>query len=152
MGWTTALVAATSAVQIKSQGEIGKFNESVNNRNAQVLENEAEAIERKTEFDLKQFDKEFVKLRGATVVNTLKSGAEYSGSALRIAYSNEREKILQENLIKYNAKMNVAKKIEQANFARIKGQMARQSAKLAQISTAASAGTSLLTMMKGTTV
>jgi len=152
MGWTTALVAATSAVQIKSQGEIGKFNESVNNRNAQVLENEAEAIERKTEFDLKQFDKEFVKLRGTTVVNTLKSGAEYSGSALRVAYSNEREKILQENLIKYNAKMNVAKKIEQANFARIKGQMARQSARLAQISTAASAGTSLLTMMKGTTV
>ena len=152
MGWTTALVAATSAVQIKSQGEIGKFNESVNNRNAQVLENEAEAIERKTEFDLKQFDKEFVKLRGTTVVNTLKSGAEYSGSALRIAYSNEREKILQENLIKYNSKMNVAKKIEQANFARIKGQMARQSARLAQISTAASAGTSLLTMMKGTTV
>ncbi len=152
MGWTTALVAATSAVQIKSQGEIGKFNESVNNRNAQVLENEAEAIERKTEFDLKQFDKEFVKLRGTTVVNTLKSGVEYSGSALRVAYSNEREKILQENLIKYNAKMNVAKKIEQANFARIKGQMARQSARLAQISTAASAGTSLLTMMKGTTV
>jgi len=152
MGWTTALVAATSAIQIKSQGEIGKFNESVNNRNAKVLENEAEAIERKTEFDLKQFDKEFVKLRGTTVVNTLKSGAEYSGSALRVAYSNEREKILQENLIKYNAKMNVAKKIEQANFARIKGQMARQSARLAQISTAASAGTSLLTMMKGTTV
>jgi hypothetical protein len=152
MGWTTALVAATSAIQIKSQGEIGKFNESVNNRNAKVLENEAEAIERKTEFDLKQFDKEFVKLRGTTVVNTLKSGAEYSGSALRIAYSNEREKILQENLIKYNSKMNVAKKIEQANFARIKGQMARQSAKFAQISTAASAGTSLLTMMKGTTV
>ena len=152
MGWTTALVAATSAIQIKSQGKIGKFNESVNNRNAKVLENEAEAIERKTEFDLKQFDKEFVKLRGTTVVNTLKSGAEYSGSALRIAYSNEREKILQENLIKYNSKMNVAKKIEQANFARIKGQMARQSAKFAQISTAASAGTSLLTMMKGTTV
>ena len=152
MGWTTALVAATSAIQIKSQGEIGKFNESVNNRNAKVLENEAEAIERKTEFDLKQFDKEFVKLRGTTVVNTLKSGAEYSGSALRVAYSNEREKILQENLIKYNSKMNVAKKIEQANFARIKGQMARQSAKFAQISTAASTGTSLLTMMKGTTV
>jgi len=152
MGWTTALVAATSAVQIKSQGEIGKFNGSVNNRNAKVLENEAEAIERKTEFDLKQFDKEFVKLRGTTVVNTLKSGVEYSGSALRVAYSNEREKILQENLIKYNSKMNVAKKIEQANFARIKGQMARQSARLAQISTAASAGTSLLTMMKGTTV
>ena len=152
MGWTTALVAASSAIKIKSQGEIGKFNQSVNNRNAQVLENEAEAIERKTEFDLKQFDKEFVKLRGTTVVNTLKSGAEYSGSALRIAYSNEREKILQENLIKYNSKMNVAKKIEQANFARIKGQMARQSAKFAQISTAASAGTSLLTMMKGTTV
>ena len=48
--------------------------------------------------------------------------------------------------------MAQANKIEQANFARIKGQMAKQSAQLAQIQTLASTGTSLLTMYKGTTV
>ena len=138
--------------QYKSQGAIGDFNEAVNDRNAKVLEQQGTAIERKTEFDLKQFDKEFVKLRGQTKVAVAKSGATYEGSALRVARSNEKEKILQENLIKYNSKMAVANKIEQASFARIKGDMAQQSAKFAQIQTIASTGTSLLTQYKGTTV
>lgn len=152
MGWQMAATAVMGAAQIKSQGAIGDFNQAVNNRNALALEQQSEAIERKTEFDLKQFDKEFVKLRGQTVVAVAKTGATYSGSGLRVARANEKEKILQENLIKYNSKMAQANKIEQANFAIIKGQMAKQSAQLAQISTAASTGTSLLTMYKGTTV
>lgn len=152
MGWQMAATAVMGAAQIKSQGAIGDFNQAVNNRNALALEQQSEAIERKTEFDLKQFDKEFVKLRGQTVVAVAKTGATYSGSGLRVARANEKEKILQENLIKYNSKMAQANKIEQANFARIKGQMAKQSAQLAQIQTLASTGTSLLTMYKGTTV
>ena len=152
MGWQAAVVGAMGYAQYKSQGAIGDFNEAVNDRNAKVLEQQATAIERKTEFDLKQFDKEFIKLRGQTKVAVAKSGATYEGSALRVARSNEKEKILQENLIKYNSKMAVANKIEQASFARIKGDMAQQSAKMAQISTIASTGTSLLTQFKGTTV
>ena len=152
MSWQAAVVGATSVAQISSQKSIGEFNQSVNNRNAEVLEKQAEAIDKKTEFDLKQFDKEFTKLRGTTVVQNAKSGVVYSGSALRIARSNEREKILQENLIKYNSKMNIATKMEEAKFARIKGDMASQQAKLAQIQTASQMGMSLLTMTKGTTV
>ena len=152
MGWQAAVVGAMGYAQYKSQGAIGDFNEAVNDRNAKVLEQQATAIERKTEFDLKQFDKEFIKLRGQTKVAVAKSGATYEGSALRVPRSNEKEKILQENLIKYNSKMAVANKIEQASFARIKGDMAQQSAKMAQISTIASTGTSLLTQFKGTTV
>tara|TARA_B110000483_G_scaffold7701_1_gene9076 strand:+ start:41 stop:499 length:459 start_codon:yes stop_codon:yes gene_type:complete len=152
MGWQAAVVGALGVAQYKSQGAIGDFNEAVNDRNAKVLEQQGTAIERKTEFDLKQFDKEFVKLRGQTKVAVAKSGATYEGSALRVARSNEKEKILQENLIKYNSKMAVANKIEQASFSRIKGDMAQQSAKFAQIQTIASTGTSLLTQYKGTTV
>ena len=152
MSWQAAVVGAMGVAQYKSQGAIGDFNEAVNDRNAKVLEQQGTAIERKTEFDLKQFDKEFVKLRGQTKVAVAKSGATYEGSALRVARSNEKEKILQENLIKYNSKMAVANKIEQASFARIKGDMAQQSAKFAQIQTVASTGTSLLTQYKGTTV
>jgi hypothetical protein len=152
MGWQAAVVGALGVAQYKSQGAIGDFNEAVNDRNAKVLTQQATAIERKTEFDLKQFDKEFVKLRGQTKVAVAKSGATYEGSALRVARSNEKEKILQENLIKYNSKMAVANKIEQASFAKIKGDMAQQSAKFAQIQTIASTGTSLLTQYKGTTV
>ena len=100
MGWQAAVVGAMGVAQYKSQGAIGDFNEAVNDRNAKVLEQQATAIERKTEFDLKQFDKEFVKLRGQTVVAIAKTGATYSGSGLRVARANEKEKILQENLNK----------------------------------------------------
>ena len=48
--------------------------------------------------------------------------------------------------IEYNAKVAASNKMEEANFARIKGTMARQSARLAQIGTIASTGTSLLGM------
>ena len=53
---------------------------------------------------------------------------------------------MQENIMRYNSKVAQSKKIEEANFARISGQVARQQAKLAQIGTIASTGTSLLKM------
>ena len=152
MSWTTAIVAATSAAQISSQNVIGKFNEGVNNRNAEVLENEEIAIANKTELELANFDKQFTKLQGSAAVSTNKSGVAYEGTALRIARANMREKVLQENIIKYNSKVAQAQKIEQANFARIKANMARQESKLAMIKTGSSLGMSLLTMSQGTTV
>ena len=53
---------------------------------------------------------------------------------------------MQENIMRYNSKVAQSKKIEEANFARISGQMARQQAKMAQLQTIASTGTSLLNM------
>ena len=50
-------------------------------------------------------------------------------------------------LIEYNANVAAANKIEQANFARISGQMARNEAKLAQIQTVATTGANLYSMM-----
>jgi len=46
----------------------------------------------------------------------------------------------------YNSKVAQSQKMEQANFARISGQVAKQQARLAQIGTIASTGTSLLGM------
>jgi len=68
---------------------------------------------------------------------------------LNIALSNAYEAKLQENLIKYNSQVAAANKREEASFARIKGCMARQEAKLAQIGTIASAGSSLMQMGGG---
>ena len=44
----------------------------------------------------------------------------------------------------YNSKINQAKKFEEANFARIQGNVARQQARAAEIGYYAQAGTSLL--------
>jgi len=151
MGWQTALVGALGVAQYQQQGSIGKYNQGVANRNALVAEQEAAQIEKQSEFDIAQFDKQFTKLEGETQVALSKSGVVAgTGTAYRIAMQNALEAELQKNIIEYNAKVGAAKKIEEANFARIQGNIARQQAKLAQLGTLASTGTSLLTMSRGT--
>ena len=146
MGWQGALVGAMGAAQYQQQGAIGKYNQSVANRNAQVAEQEAERLEQQLEFDLARFDQQFLQLQGQTKTRILKSGAELSGTGLKILRSNAEQAEIEKDILDYNSKVAQSKKLEEANFARIKGTMARQSARLAQIGTIASTGTSLLGM------
>ena len=147
MGAQAAFVGAMGVAQYKQQGAIGKFNQSVANRNAQVLEGQATQIEQKAEFDIAQFQKDFRKMEGETTVSLAKSGVELgTGTAYNIELSNAYEAKLQENLIRYNSQVAVNNKMEEANFARIRGSMARQQAKMAQINTIAQTGTSLMSM------
>jgi len=142
-----AVVGAIGAAQYQQQGAIGKYNQAVANRNALVAEQEAALIEKQSEFDIARFDKDFRKLEGETKVALAKSGVVAgSGTAYKIAAANAREAVLQREIITYNSKMAQSRKIEQANFARIQGNIARQQARLAQIGTIASTGTSLLRM------
>jgi hypothetical protein len=144
------IVAGTSIMQYQQQGAIGKYNQAANNRAATVLEGQAAQIEQKAEFDVAQFNKTYQKVKGETTVALAKSGVQVgTGSAYNIALSNALEKRLQENLIRYNSQVAAANKREEASFARIKGSIARQEARLAQIGTIASAGSTLLTMGGG---
>ena len=144
------VVAGTSIMQYQQQGAIGKYNQAANNRAATVLEGQAAQIEQKAEFDIAQFNKTYQKVKGETTVALAKSGVQVgTGSAYNIALSNALEKRLQENLIRYNSQVAAANKREEASFARIKGNIARQEARLAQIGTIASAGSSLMQMGGG---
>ena len=139
---------AMGAAQYSAQGKIGKYNQAVNNRNALILEGQADQIEAKAEFDIAQFEKNFTKVEGQTKVALAKSGVVMdSGSAYNIQLSNAYEAQLQKQLIEYNAKVASANKIEEANFARIRGAMARQESKLAQITTVAQTGSNIYSMM-----
>ena len=93
-------------------------------------------------------------MTGETTVALAKSGVELgTGSAYNIELSNAYEARLQENLIRYNSQIAANNKMEEANFARIRGTMARQDARMAQINTVAQTGSSLFSMMnkpKGT--
>ena len=141
------IVAGTSLMQYQQQGVIGKYNQASNNRAAEVLDGQAAQIEQKAEFDILQFNKSYQKVKGETRVALAKSGVQVgTGSAYNIALSNALEAKLQENLIYYNSRVAAANKREEASFARIKGVMARQQAKLAQIGTVVNAGTTLLTI------
>mgnify|MGYP003389878852 FL=1 len=147
MSWQMAAVGAMGGMQYQAQGAAGKYNQGVNNRNAQVLEGQAIQLEQKAEFDVAQFQKSFKKIEGETRVGLAKSGVQIgSGSAYNIELSNAIEAKLQEELIEYNAKVASANKMEEANFARISGQIAKNNAKMAQIGTIASTATSLLKM------
>ena len=150
MGAANAFVVGTSLMQYQQQGTIGQYNQAANERTGQVLDNQAIQIEQKAEFDVAQFGKTYEKVKGETRVALAKSGVQTgTGSAYNIALANALEKRLQENLIYYNSKIAANNKREEANFARIKGQIARQESKLAQLRTVASTGTSLITMNKG---
>ena len=153
MGAANIFTIGMGVAQYNAQGKIGKYNQGVNNRNAKVLENQAIQLEQKAEFDIAQFNKSFKKIEGSTKVATAKSGAVIdSGSAYYVALSNAYEAQLQRNLIRYNAKIAADNKREEATFAIIKGQIARNQAKLAQLGTIASTGTSLLTMNQGSKI
>ena len=153
MGAANIFTIGMGLAQYQAQGKIGKYNQGVNNRNAKVLENQALQLEQKAEFDIAQFNKSFKKIEGSTKVATAKSGAVVdSGSAYYVALSNAYEAQLQRNLIRYNAKIAADNKREEATFAIIKGEIARNQAKLAQLGTIASTGTSLLTMNQGSKI
>jgi len=147
---SAAVIGGTSLMQYQQQGAIGKYNQAANNRAATVLEGQAAQIEQKAEFDIAQFNKTYQKVKGETTVALAKSGVQVgTGSAYNVALSNAIEAKLQKNLIRYNSQVAAANKREEASFARIKGNIARQEARLAQIGTIASAGTTLLTMNSG---
>ena len=143
---TWVIPVAIGAAQIQQQGVIGKTNQAIQNRNAQVLRQEGDAIEQQAEFDVAAFAKQFKKLQSEQKVATIKSGAELSGTYFKILKANEREKILQDNIIRYNASIGKARAYERANFATISGQVAKQQSRLAQIETVSRVGSTLLTM------
>ena len=148
MSWQMAVVGALGVAQYKQQGAYGKFNEDKNNRDALVKEQNAEILDNKLTLDLSTFDKKFRELEGNVIVQTAKSGVTQEGTAARIKLANLTNAELEKDKMKYDTEIGKARAFEEANFARIRGQMARQEAKIAQLRTATSVGTSLL-QMKG---
>jgi len=146
MGWTAAVVAGLGVMQYQQQGAIGKYNQAVQNRNATIAEQEAAMIEKQLEFDIGRFDQQFTQLQGQAKVGIYKSGVDLSGSGLRILRYNAEQAEIQKDVMDYNSKVAVGKKLEEANFARIQGTLYKQQAKLAQINTITQTGTSLMKM------
>ena len=128
----------------KQASALGKYNQSVQNRNALVREQEAEAIEKQNEFDIARFDQQFEQLTGQTKVATLKSGVELSGSALNILRYNAEQAEIQKDVMDYNSQVAQSQKMEQANFARMQGVIARREGEIAKLGYYAKAGESLL--------
>tara|TARA_R100001015_G_C4627530_1_gene187130 strand:+ start:300 stop:866 length:567 start_codon:yes stop_codon:yes gene_type:complete len=134
----TAVLAATQA------SSIGRFNQAVQNRNAQIAEQEADQQRKLGYYNIQKFNQSFEKLQSKTKVGLLKSGVELSGTALKILQSNTEQAELQRDVIEYNSNVAAARKLEEANFARITGNLRRMEGRLASIGYLSQAGTSLL--------
>ena len=133
-------------MQYKQQGAAGKYNQSIQERNAQIAEQEAAQIDKQLEFDIAKFDQKVVQLQGQATTRIFKSGVELEGTGLRVLRANAEEAEKEKNIMEYNAKIGQARKFEEANFSRIQGQVARNAARSAQIGTIVQTGTSLLKM------
>ena len=141
------IVGGLGYMQYQQQGAAGKYNQSIQNRNAEIATQEANQLDKQLEFDIARFDEKFQQLQGQTTTRIAKSGADLdSGTGLRIIRANAEEAEKEENIIRYNSKMGQARKFEEANFFRIQGEVARQTARTAQIGTIMQTGTSLLRM------
>ena len=133
----------------KQANALGKYNQNVQNRNALVREQEAEAIEKQNEFDIARFDQQFVQLQGQSKTAIYKSGVTLEGSGLRVLRYNAEQAEIQKTVMDYNSKVSQSQKMEEANFARIQGVIARREGKIAQLGYYAKAGESLLRMNQG---
>ena len=125
---------------------LGKYNQSMMNRNAQVKEQEAQAIKQQTEFDIAKFDQSYQQLVGSTKVAAAVSGVERSGTVLNVLRYNAEQAETEKDVITYNSQVAQSQKMEEANFARIQGNIARQQARIAEYGYYAKAGQSLMTM------
>ena len=147
MSWQTALVAAIGVAGYKQAGAIGSYQEAAFNRKAAVAEQKAEALENQLTLDLQKFDKKFKQLEATQVVNTAKSGAVVgTGTAKLIKLSNLYNAEIEKDIMKYNTEIGQARAFEEASFARIEGNLAKQRAKIEQFKIVSDTGTSLLTM------
>tara|TARA_R100000655_G_scaffold104337_1_gene151492 strand:+ start:512 stop:1006 length:495 start_codon:yes stop_codon:yes gene_type:complete len=138
------IAAGTSVLAATQASAIGKFNQAVNNRNALVLEQEAEQARKLGYYNIQKFNQSFDKFQSTTKVGILKSGVELSGTAFKILQSNAEQAELERDLIEYNSNVAEARKLEEANFARISGNVSRMQGRLASIGYLSQAGTSLL--------
>mgnify|MGYP003638346747 CR=1 FL=1 len=128
----------------KQASALGKYNQSVQNRNALVREQEAEAIEKQNEFDIARFDQQFVQLQGQSKTAIYKSGVTLEGSGLRVLRYNAEQAEIQKTVMDYNSQVAQSQKMEDANFARIQGVIAKREGRIAQLGYYAKAGESLL--------
>ena len=140
------VAVGTSLLAARQASAIGSFNQAVAERNATIAEQEAEAQKKLTTYNLNKFNQSFEKLQSRTRVSLLKSGVELSGTALKILQSNAEQAELQRDVIEYNGQVAEAKKLEEANFARISGTLAKRQANLQALGYISQAGTSLLSM------
>jgi hypothetical protein len=98
------IAVGLGVMQAQQQNAAGKYNQSIQNRNAELADQEAVQIEKQAEFDLQRFDQNIQQLEGQTITRIAKTGADLSGTGLRVLRRNAEEAEVEKSTITYNSK------------------------------------------------
>ena len=141
------ITAGSAIMGIQQAGAIGKFNQSVANRTADIKTQNNQILDSKLDSDLASFQKQLDQLISAQNVATSSSGAVIgSGTANNIRISTLYNAETDKEISKYNTEIAKARNIEEADLSRIRGTLARERAKMEKIKIVSDVGTSLLRM------
>ena len=141
------ITAGSAIMGIQQAGAIGKFNQSVANRTADIKTQNNQILDSKLDSDLASFQKQLDQLISAQNVATSSSGAVIgSGTANNIRISTLYNAETDKEISKYNTEIAKARNIEEADLSRIRGTLARERAKMEKIKIVSDVGTSLLKM------
>ncbi|MEN9438721.1 MAG: Pelagibacter phage [Fusobacteriota bacterium] len=127
------VMLGSTVMEAANKDAAGRFNQKVYNRNAQIAEQEREAIKQQTELELARFDDNFSKLQSQSKVRILTSGADLSGSGLKVLHNNEVQKQIEKNVMTYNSQVQQISKTNEAAMSRVAGQFARDQGRSAAI-------------------
>ena len=141
----SAIIGAAGSISAGRAAESeGKYNRSVEQRNADAAEKRAAQAIRKGEYNVKQFNKDFDSLQSQTEMKFLKAGVAMEGTVLEVLENNYREAELEKANIRYNAKVDEADENELAVIARMRGDAAYARGKNAKRASYFNAGSTLL--------
>jgi hypothetical protein len=135
MGIETALLIGSTVMQAEQQSAAGKFNQAVQNRNAEIAKQEANQIEQQNVWDLQNINKKFNQLQGQVTTRIMKSGTTLEGSGLRVLRNNAEEVEQEKKIMEYNSKVASGQRNEASNMYRIQGQFSRSAGDAAALGT-----------------
>jgi len=103
-----ALLIAGTAISAISSFQQGAYQRQVAKYNAKVSENRKVALQQKADLDVEAHRKAVQRLKGKQRVAYLSSGVDLSGTPLEVMSETERNALLDEKIIRYNARQEIA--------------------------------------------
>jgi hypothetical protein len=141
---STVLGAAGQISAGKAAEQEGRANQQIAERNAIKAEQDAQAAIELGKRNVAIFERDFNAYQSKTTSAYLKSGVRLDGTPLVVLENMYAEAELEKEIIKYNAKVDSADKIETAEIERMQGAAALARGKNAKRASYFNAGSTLL--------
>ena len=123
-----AIGAGISAVSSLMAGQAamaaGRYQKTMHDRNATILDTKAEQSVKLGEFNVKKFDQDFAKIQASTEAAYMAAGVKMAGTPLEILEYNLTEAELERANIRYSSQVDSYDFKQQAVLSRMQGNMA----------------------------